>query len=348
MLERMAWTWLLLSFAGLTLYVGFYAALESEDFWSHGQKLCMMAKTEGPGKRDIKRLQEIEDMCTAKGLVILYVIKGMFIDKVFAILAVASFALTISILLVLDDQPRSEEQLENMTFAGLGYVLLVKRKPLVAVLVLTLVTIGLAVYYLSKSMGVTLEIEGNALTIKLPGQTIHYIPIHSQLGWQNTGIELKAGQKVQYSIAGAVSPGYLQDIHIRSAQLRGYKLGQHEFDESPDPKWPFTGPEGYKSDLYYDMEKQDQKDCDRKPQDRVEELEAMIQQMREQLDQISRTLSRPPSSEPFEELRKAKEEFARKNKEEVTKRCIDRKTKHETLSIFISQHHAMVCTVGES
>src|SRR5216117_3868060 len=73
--------------------------------------------------------------------------KGLFESLSLAvILAVVFFALTISILLVLDDdQSRSEEKLENMTFAGLGYVLLVKRKPLLALLVLTLVATGLTV-----------------------------------------------------------------------------------------------------------------------------------------------------------------------------------------------------------
>jgi hypothetical protein len=246
MLNRIARTWLLLGFAGLVLYVAFYAALG---------------------------------------------VDTPFKDKVFAILAVVSFTLTISILLALDDdQQPIEENLENMTFAGLGYVLLVRRKPLVAVLVLTLAAIGLAVYYLSKSMGVTLEAEGSSLPIKLPGQTIHYIPIHSQLGWQNTGIELKAEQKVKYSIAGAVSPGYLQDIDIRSAQLRGYKLALHD-DESPEPRWPFTGPEGYEQDQYYYLGKRDQEDCDEEPPNRVA-LETRVQQLQVQLHQISRTLSR--------------------------------------------------------
>jgi hypothetical protein len=165
MLKQIACTWLLLSLAGLSLYVAFHAAIESIGF-SHT-----------------------------------------------VILAVVSFALTISILLALDgNQKQDDEKLENMTFASLGYVLLVKRKPLLAALVLTLIVTGLTVYFLSKSMDITIQIEGSSLTIKLPGQTIHYIPIHSQLGWQNTGIELKEGQKIQYSITGGcvswVSPGY--------------------------------------------------------------------------------------------------------------------------------------------
>src|SRR5262245_17826816 len=131
MLRNIARTWLLLSFAGLTLYVAFYAAFESKDF-----SLPIIG-------------------------------------------AVVAFALTISILLTLDDsQAPNGENLENMTFAGLGYVLLVRRKPLLAALVLTLFAMVLTVYYLSKLMGVAFETEGSSLTIKLPGQTIHYIPIH--------------------------------------------------------------------------------------------------------------------------------------------------------------------------
>src|SRR4051812_3420090 len=123
MLRRIAYSWLILSLAGLALYVAFYAALESEDLWSYGQKLCMMAKTEGVDKQDLKLLQEIENKCKNRGIVILYIIMGVFIDKAFVILAVASFALTISILLALDDrQVPNGEQLEGMTFAGLAYI----------------------------------------------------------------------------------------------------------------------------------------------------------------------------------------------------------------------------------
>jgi hypothetical protein len=113
-IERFAYTWLLRSFAGLTLYIAFYAAFESEN------------------------------------LSLTHAIKSMLKDKLFVILVVVSFALTISILLALDDQNRRDENLETMTFAGLAYVLLVRRKPLLALLVLGLVGVGLTTYYVAK------------------------------------------------------------------------------------------------------------------------------------------------------------------------------------------------------
>jgi hypothetical protein len=247
MLRRIAYRWLILSLAGLALYVAFYAAFHP-------------LYTEGVDTPDLSMFKD-------KAFVI-----SMSKDKVFAILAVVSFALTISIFLALDnDQVPDGGQLGNMTFAGLGYMLLVRRKPLLAALVLTLVAMGLIVYFIIKSMGVTLEAEGSTLTVKFPWQTIHYIPIHSQVGWQNTGVELEAGRVVKYSIAGAASPGFLQDIDIHSERMREYKLGRitkADFDKNvPRLKWPFRGPEGYRKEgdinaWYKEMAEQDEKDCD--------------------------------------------------------------------------------------
>jgi hypothetical protein len=236
-------------------------------------------------------------------------------------------------------------------------MLLVRRKPLLAALVLTLITMGLIVFFLIKSIGVTLEAEGSTLTVKFPWQTIHYIPIHSQVGWQNTGVELKAGRVVKYSIAGAASPGFLQDIDIHSERMREYKLGRitkADFDKNvPRLKWPFRGPEGYKkegdiNEWYKEMAEQDEKDCDPKPQNRVatletivqqkvatletsiQRLEAKVQHLTERLQQGSRTSSPPPSSDPPQALAQQPqgEEIARKEDERVKKSCIARKTKH--------------------
>src|SRR6266542_5819443 len=91
--------------------------------------------------------------------------------------AVLLSALGISIILALDD-PHTQgnetaENIKDITFAGLAYILLVKRKPLLALLVISVVGVGLTTYYAFKSLGVTLETEGSALTIKLPGQTVY-------------------------------------------------------------------------------------------------------------------------------------------------------------------------------
>lgn len=177
--------------------------------------------------------------------------------------AVALGALAVSILLALDEHPaRGEENVEKMTFAGLAYVLFVKRKPLLALLVLSVAGVGLAVYYVSKSIGVTFETEGSTFSVKLPGQTVYYFPIHSQQGWQNTGIKLKADQTFKYSITGSVSPGYLQDIDERSRKLREYRMNGEEYKEA-EPDWPFTGPEGLLAKWYKDIADKDRRNCDK-------------------------------------------------------------------------------------
>ena len=238
-LKKIARTWLLLSFAALTLYVAFYAAFESKD----------LSLTDS--------------------------IKSMLKDKVLAIMAVISFALTISILLALDDQNPRDENLETMTFAGLAYVLLIRRKPLLALLVLGLVGVGLTAYYVAKLSGVTFEQEGTALTIKFPGQTVYYFPIHSQWSWQNTGISLKRGQKFRYALAGYVSPGYLQDLDLLLSELRQYKLHGREY-ESTAWQWPITAPEGYDDAdpaapayrWYEKAAKRDREQCEKKIKER--------------------------------------------------------------------------------
>jgi hypothetical protein len=64
-----------------------------------------------------------------------------------------------------------------------------------------------------------------------------------------------------------VSPGYLQDIDIRSKQLREFKLGQITDEqikkESPKPRGPFTTPEGYQLKEYTELEKEDREDCEK-------------------------------------------------------------------------------------
>lgn len=185
--------------------------------------------------------------------------------------AVALGTLTIAILLALDEKkPQAEHDVEKMTFAGLLYVLLFKRTPLLAILVLCLVAVGLGVYYFSRSIGVTFETEGDTLSIKLPGQTVYYFPITSQQGWQNTGILLKEGQRFRYWITGSVSPGYLQDIDELSARLREFKTKGQPYP-TPELEWPFTGPEGYVASWYADRAAEDEKRCGQEKDEKAKE-----------------------------------------------------------------------------
>jgi hypothetical protein len=100
------------------------------------------------------------------------------------------------------------------------------------------------------------------LTIKFPGQTVYYFPIHSQWSWQNTGISLKHGQKFRYALAGYVSPGYLQDLDLLLSELRKHKLQGREY-ESTARQWLITGTEGYEDSWYEEAAKRDREQCDK-------------------------------------------------------------------------------------
>jgi len=236
---RIARAWLLITVAGIAMYLALISAgviavptiersLLSSDFWPVARGVGTVARGVG---------------------------------------TVALWALAVAILLALDERSKDEEKIANMTFAGLAYVLLVKRKALLAIFVLSVVSVGLAGYYVSKWMGITLEPEGGTLSLKLPGQTVYYFPISSQQGWQNTGIKLKAGQPFKYSISGYVSPGFLQDIDERIKQLKLHKMTGQPYTQKGSI-WQFTGPEGYPPfPGWYELKaKEDRETCDKFPE----------------------------------------------------------------------------------
>jgi hypothetical protein len=176
--------------------------------------------------------------------------------------AVALASLAISVLLAADEQNTDTQvDTEKVTFAGLLYLMLVKRKPLTVLLVLGVVGVVLGSYYLSQAIGVTFETEGNSFTVKLPGATVYYFPIHSQSGWQNTGIILKKDQQFKYAITGSVNLGYLQNIDQRSRNLRIFKLKGVPYKD-PHEYWPFKGPEGFDDEWYELLRTKDMKACE--------------------------------------------------------------------------------------
>jgi hypothetical protein len=145
-----------------------------------------------------------------------------------------------------------------MSFARLGYVLLIQRRSLFALLLVGVAAVGVVLYYVAVSV-FSVEFSGEqGLVIKLPGQTTYYYPIHPYVGWQRTGIRLEKGQEFTYSIAGWVSSGFLSDIHERSAKVQElYNECKGAPDCEPKTKilipperWRFTDARGHSESEY--------------------------------------------------------------------------------------------------
>lgn len=156
------------------------------------------------------------------------------------LLAVAAIAAAIAILLAMDQQAtENRDEPEDITFAGLAYVLLTKRLPLLALLLFGLVGTVIVAYYALTSL-LSVEFTGDSgLVIKLPGQTVYYYPVHPY-GWQNTHVQLRQGEEFKVDITGTVTPGYLQSIAKLTSTVDAVQ-------------WPFSGPEGYDKKLYDDL-----------------------------------------------------------------------------------------------
>jgi hypothetical protein len=156
------------------------------------------------------------------------------------LLAVVAIAAGIAILLAVDQQAAEQrDEPEDITFAGLAYVLLTKRLPLLALLLFGLVGTVIVAYYTVTSL-LSVEFTGDSgLVIKFPGQTVYYYPVHPY-GWQNTRVRLRQGEEFKVGITGTVTPGYLQSIAKLTSTVDAVQ-------------WPFSGPEGYDKRLYDEL-----------------------------------------------------------------------------------------------
>jgi hypothetical protein len=195
-----------------------------------------------------------------------FIYVGLFLAGVrrfswYDLAAIGSVAGAISLLLRMDDAAEAAANenagVEKMTFAGLIYVLLTRRR---TVLVLTLFAAAgsiLAAYYIITWLFVV-EYQGasGTLVVRLPGQIVYYRPLHPY-GWENTQIRLQEKQVFEVEITGRVSPGLLQEaININryidkqiAWRTAGAPAGQEP--QLPDQlRWNFTGPEGYQESFY--------------------------------------------------------------------------------------------------
>lgn len=173
-------------------------------------------------------------------------------------LGAISLAAAVSFLLAADARPGTSLAATGMpeSFSSLLYILLSERQALLGLAVLTVLGVVIGTYYVLRSLFVV-EYTGSGIQIKLPGQTVYYLPIYSQISWQNTEIVLKKGERVSIELSGQVSPGELQNIE----ELRKHMESFHEWQDAgarPEewakvhqaPTWPYTSPAGYKEEWY--------------------------------------------------------------------------------------------------
>jgi hypothetical protein len=171
-----------------------------------------------------------------------------------------AFALSfaISILLSADYGRRTASVDSNPpdSFSGLIYRLVTEHQPILALSLITLMAVLVGTYYIFRSL-FSVEYTGSGIQIKLPGQTVYYMPVYPQISWQNTGISLREGEKITIELSGYVSPGALQEISELEEHMKAFVEWQdrgskpEEWSGLPQAAtWPYTGPEGYLEEWY--------------------------------------------------------------------------------------------------
>ncbi|HEU4885731.1 MAG TPA: hypothetical protein VFT45_26080 [Longimicrobium sp.] len=171
--------------------------------------------------------------------------------------AVLAVSLAISILQAADAGRTTPTTIPaGLSLWGLMYVLLTQHPAVLVLSLLAFVATIAGVYYIFRSL-LTVEYSGAGVQIKLPGQTVYYVPIYPQVSWQPTGIVLKQGESVSIEISGYVSPGALQELseledHM-AAFVRYQETGRWPDDRAgrvQAPTWPYTPPIGYLEEWY--------------------------------------------------------------------------------------------------
>lgn len=145
---------------------------------------------------------------------------------------------------------------------SLIYTLVTQRQALLALSLIVATGIGVITYRLLRSI-FSVEYTGSGVQIRLPGQTVYYLPIYPQVCWQDTGIQLQKGEKVNVELSGLVSPGamHLKVLDAWTKHMNAFVSWQCKYinGEStladlegikPPATWPYTGPEGYPAEWY--------------------------------------------------------------------------------------------------
>ncbi|WP_146009619.1 hypothetical protein, partial [Deinococcus planocerae] len=167
-------------------------------------------------------------------------------------------ALSVAISVLLASNPALPADLRQhpQSFWDLLYIMFVGRQVLLALLLVAVATVAvLSVALLRRTL--TFHSGGTGLQIKLPGQVVYFLPIYPQMSWQNTGIRLRSGERIDIELTGYVSPGASGDME----QLRRHmdELVEWQRENLPDSQkpvlpesviWPYSTPVGY-TDAHY-------------------------------------------------------------------------------------------------
>jgi hypothetical protein len=178
--------------------------------------------------------------------------------------AIACVTAALAVLLAVDKGSNdSQVDVANMMLAGCVYLLLTKHMIALGITVFAIAGGVAGAYYIISSLA-SVEYQGLAgtLVVKLPGQTVYYLPLQPY-GWENTQIKLKDKQTFQVEITGHVSPGLGLEIARISAAWQKTWRGESKGQELELPDWvlwDFSGPEGYSDDFYARLYKERIKD----------------------------------------------------------------------------------------
>lgn len=153
------------------------------------------------------------------------------------------------------------------SLAELAYVMLFERQTLMAFSFLVLLAVAYVLYKAARAL-FTVEYDGGGLRVRLPGHVVYYFPVFPQTSWQDTGIKLKEGEKIEIHVTGQVSPGAMHYKFLKSYSFHMDELIKWQKDfkdkwEEPERKsrwrniegsqpkgWKYTDPGGYKQEDY--------------------------------------------------------------------------------------------------
>lgn len=138
--------------------------------------------------------------------------KGSFAVEKSFILGIASLSAVLALLFAIDKQKSIPQSLyKEGTGKLLSYFLITRTSSALGLVIL----LSIIIIVVSRQFGENIELEfanERGLVIATRKNLTHYFPINPFDSWQNTGINVKKGDTLEYIITGAVSPGYSQNI----------------------------------------------------------------------------------------------------------------------------------------
>jgi hypothetical protein len=196
------------------------------------------------------------------------------------VVGIAALSAAVSVLLAIDAQGRATTAAQLATgaapapgpdsFWGVAYALLTERQAVSLLALVVAATLAVAAYHAARAL-LTVEYEGAGIQIRLPGQTVYYVPLYPQISWQNTRIAVRSGERMSIEVSGYVSPGALGSLDALRDHMRQYLAWSAQYGEQPRDAsgnlptealeafrripapgtWDYSGPAGY-PEAWYD------------------------------------------------------------------------------------------------